>query len=454
MTPTPTPGADDERVIALVARHGWNATAFQTLKSGCTFFFDGDDACVAYVDTGTAWVAAGAPLAPAERIRDVTRAFVDAAARAGRRSCFFATEPRFMELVGDTVASIAIGEQPAWDPRRWPDLVRGHRSLREQLRRARAKGVVVRRVILDQEGAELRASLEQLSRRWLATRGMASMTFLVRLDPFALGARQALFVAEREGAAVAFAAALPVPARGGWFIEALVRDPRAPNGAGELLVDAVMRWAADDGATWLTLGLAPLAGDVSTPLRAARRGGRLLYDFEGLRAYKAKLRPHAWTSIHLSFPSGRSAPLAVVDALRAFTGDGLLRFAWRSFVRGPSAVIRALAALLVPWTVLIALAPTAHWFGLPAVQWSWVIFDVALTAGIFAWLKRPAARLLTALAVAVSLDAVLTALQAAVWNVHVARAPLDWVVIVIACAGPLAAAVALWGARRRMRAAA
>lgn len=35
------------RVLSLIQRHGWNATAFQTLEAGYAYFFHGDDACVA-----------------------------------------------------------------------------------------------------------------------------------------------------------------------------------------------------------------------------------------------------------------------------------------------------------------------------------------------------------------------------------------------------------------------
>ena len=41
-------------MLGLVARHGWNATAFQTLEAGYRYFFHGSDACVAYIDTGAA----------------------------------------------------------------------------------------------------------------------------------------------------------------------------------------------------------------------------------------------------------------------------------------------------------------------------------------------------------------------------------------------------------------
>src|SRR5262245_16069153 len=71
--------SERERAHALILSHGWNATAFQTLESGYRYFFPNDDACVAYVDTGRAWVAAGAPIAPDVRIADAIDEFLRAA---------------------------------------------------------------------------------------------------------------------------------------------------------------------------------------------------------------------------------------------------------------------------------------------------------------------------------------------------------------------------------------
>src|SRR5882724_3789546 len=118
------------RVLGLVARHGWNATAFQTLEAGYRYFFYGTDACVAYVDTGGAWVAAGAPLAHTGELAEVVSAFVQAARAAGRRSCFFGTEERLRASTAEALRSLNIGEQPSWDPRVWPARLATHRSLR------------------------------------------------------------------------------------------------------------------------------------------------------------------------------------------------------------------------------------------------------------------------------------------------------------------------------------
>ena len=317
------------RAFDLVRRLGRDTVSFQGLESGYDYFFDGDDAVVAYVDTGGAWVAAGGPIAPVERVAVVARRFAEAAEDRGRRTCFFAAE----QGLAEQLSSLQIGEQPVWQAARWDEVLANASSLRYQLRRARKKDVVVRRIDAREleRGTALRRSLDDLELHWQATHRMAPMRFLVQLEPLAFAGERVLFVAERQDRMVGLASAVPVYARKRLFLEDLIRSPSAPNGTVELLVDAVMRAAPPLGMPELTLGLAPLAGGVASWLRFARWIGGPLYDFDGLRAFKAKLRPHAWEPIYLCTPGNRLAALR--DSLRAFAGGSLLGFASRSLFR-------------------------------------------------------------------------------------------------------------------------
>ena len=444
---------DRARALALLRQHGWNATSFQILEPGFSYWFDGDDACVAYLDTGRAWVAAGAPIAEPERAPAAALTFAAAAAARGRCACFFGTEDRFAAAV--PFAAMRIGEQPVWDPAGWDEVLRGARSLREQIRRARAKNVTVRtldpRHLAEPAAAQL-AAVERLIARWEAARPMPPMGFLVQMHLASELAERRFFTATQGEELVGFLSMVPVFARRGWFVEDLVRLPEAPNGSAELLVDAAMRAAAAEGSRYLTLGLAPLAGAVGPWLRIARRTGGPLYDFRGVHAFKAKLRPQAWTPIFISYPRAQLGLAAVYDALAAFARGGLLRFGLRTLLRRPAVLIQALALILIPWTILMAAAPSARWFPSPAVKWGWVAFDAALAPALVSLARRWRRGLDTLLATLVSADAAVTLAQVLGWNLrHGPRDPLTVIVAALSVLAPTLAALLLWIGRRSGR---
>jgi phosphatidylglycerol lysyltransferase len=451
---SPSPEPDDRaRVLSLLRKHGWNATSFQVLERGFRYWFADDDACVAYVDTGRAWLAAGAPIASAARLAEVAAAFCEAARRERRRCAFFAVEERF--AVAPAFRLLHVGEQPVWDPAAWDATVRGSRSLKEQLRRARAKGVRVR--VLDAGEVEstdsaARRGVEALIERWFGSRSMAPMGFLVDVQPFDFASERRYVIAERDGRPVGFAAAVPIYGRGGWFLEDLIREPSAPNGTAELLIDALLRRVAEEGSRYATLGLAPLSGPVRGFLRTARDRAAVLYDFNGLRAFKARLRPARWDPVYLAHPAGSSGTVALYDSLAAFARGSFARFALQTVLRGPAIVVRVLAALLVPWTILLALADRRHWFPNAWVQRGWVLFDVALVVGLFALAARWRRWLGVLLASLVTLDATLTLIEAVVYNLPRSQRASDLMVVALSCLAPASAAVILWsGLRLRAR---
>ena len=438
------------RVLALVQRHGRNTTAFQALEQGFRYAFYGEDACVAYVDTGGAWVAAGAPLAPHERLAAVADAFVEEARTRGRRAILFATETRFAQAA-NAMPSLLVGEQPTWDPTTWDATVRSARSLREQLRRARAKNVTVERLAGGSllPGARARVAIDALVARWLSTRSMAPMGFLVHVEPFSFIEERRLYAAWSGERLVAFLALVPIYGREGFFFEDLLRERDAPNGTAELLFDGAMRELATEGVRYATFGLAPLAGSVERGFALARTWGRPLYDFAGLHAFKQKLRPASWEPVYLSYPRGASSLLATYDVLSAFSRRGLLRFGLETILRGPDVVVRALAATLMPWTLALASVDSARWFPAPWIQWAWVAFDVVLIVGLSALILRWRRALATALAIAITLDASVTAIEALAWNARHLRAPTDVIALLLAVAAPTLAAIVMWNARAR-----
>ncbi|ACY13172.1 DUF2156 domain-containing protein [Haliangium ochraceum] len=440
-----------DAVVALLRRYGRETTSFQTLEPGLSYWLDPDgDACVAYADTGAAWVAVGAPLAEPARRDEVAARFLEAARAAGRRARFFGVEDG--DFGGAAFTCQHVGEQPCWDPRAWPEVLRKKRSLREQLRRARAKGVRVRRLAaaeLSDRGNPIRRELDALVAEWQGAREMAPMGFVVQIALDLLPEERRVFVAEFSGQVVAFLGAVPVYARGGWFFEDVLRRGGAPNGTVELLIDHAMRALAEDGCDYVTYGLAPLARTPSPVLGWIRDHTRWLYHFDGLRAFKDKFQPAAWQPVYLAYPRRERGLRATVDLLAAFACGSFARFGWATLVHRAAAVTRWLAWLLLPWTALLIAADSARWFPSPAVKAAWIAYDLLLFTGLLSLARRWRPRLATALAGGAALDFSLGSVQAGLYNAERVRGPVDLLFLVLALGAPLFAALFLWSARHR-----
>jgi phosphatidylglycerol lysyltransferase len=447
--PGPTRPAFD-----LIRRFGTDAVSFLAFESSMRLWFDveaggASEGVVAFNDTGTAWIAAGRPVAEASRVPQVAARFVQSARENGRRACFFATESGAI----DGFARLLLGEQPVWEPAGWPAMLASHRRLREQIRRPRAKGVTVRRVEAYElePGGPLRRRVESLAREWLATRRMVPMGFLVAVEPFHNAAEHRYFVAERHGQVVEFLSAVPVYARRGWLIEDVLRGPHVPNGTTEALIDAVMRDVAD--SEFVTLGLAPLTGAIPPWLRIARFVTSPFFDFDSLRRFRQRLRPSRWEAIWLLYPRSDAPWVAVIESLRAFAGGSLARFALRSFARGPSGPPWALALPLVPWTLLLAvlaLAGRSDLVGFSrAALFAWVAFDALLTVQLMRSARQPRPGRLAVCAAAALVDAGVSIPHLVVGGFGRAFAP-----ILLRGLGALApcfgAAVLIWSAAKEI----
>lgn len=317
-----------QRVLRLLKLFGYTANSFQVLQRQFEYWFSGDNACVAYVDTGLAWVAAGAPIAETRSLHRVALEFIHRGEALGRRVAFFGTESRFIDLTG--FRSLRVGLQPSFKAGDWPAQVGLRRNLHRQLRRARAKGVCTEPLnVSNSDGRSFEVSqrgIETLIDQWLASKRLPPLGFLTNVQPFSFPDERRYFIAHAEKRLVGVAVMVPIYARRGWLLENLIRSPHAPNGTAESLIDAAVTYAHDAGDAFVTLGLTPLSGDVARCLRAAKHLGAWLYDFSGLEQFRVRLKPTTWSPVFLSFAHTHTAPLAVYDSLVAFAHGDLLQF--------------------------------------------------------------------------------------------------------------------------------
>lgn len=300
--------ADLDRARELVLAQGWNATAYQILNPGIRYWFSSSHAAVVgYSRRERVLLAAGAPVCE-ERILPAVCDEFEAFARSQRcRVCYVCAERRLKQALPH-YGAMAMGAQPAWNPRVWPKVVHRHASLRAQLYRARNKGVEI--AAMDSEQAARDVELWRVLSDWVEGRRLPPLHFLVEpaiLDGVMRDRR--VLVAHRDGLPVAFLVASPVPARRGYLVELLARSGAAPNGTSELLIDAAMQRLGSEGCEYVTLGLVALAHAADPELdrnpllirkmmRFARVHANRFYNFRGLERFRLKMDPERWEVVY------------------------------------------------------------------------------------------------------------------------------------------------------------
>jgi phosphatidylglycerol lysyltransferase len=254
------------------------------------------------------------------------------ARRRGCRVCYVCAEERLNALfrTASDHAAVALGAQPVWNPRTWPDIVRSRSSLRAQLHRAANKGVTVEGAASEIAAAD--PGLREVLREWLHGRSLPPLHFLV--EPHVLDgvlADRIVLVARQQGTPVAFLVASPAPARTGYLIELLARTSAAPNGTSELLIDAAMRRFAAGGCDYVTLGLVALAHAADEQIRGkpgwlrplmyfARAHANRFYNFHGLEQFRVKMVPERWETVYAISNEPRFSPATLYAMGAAFSG--------------------------------------------------------------------------------------------------------------------------------------
>ena len=327
-----------ERARRIVLEFGWNTTSYQILNPGIERWFAPTvDAVVGYVRANGRRVAAGAPICLKENLSEAAAGFESDAARNNERVCYFCAEARLESIYAgsENHSKFLLGAQPVWQPKNWAEIIKTNKSLRAQVNRAGNKGVKVAE--WSTEKSRNNPLLVECLHEWLASKGLPPLAFLVEPDTLSRLADRRIFVAECGEKVVGFLLLSPVAQRNGWLFEQFIHRPGlAPNGTVELMIDTAMRVLAEDGYDYATLGLAPLSkrADIKpfqNPLWLRlllawlRKHGQRFYNFDGLDAFKAKLRPERWEPVFAVANEPRISPRTLYAIASAFSGNAPIR---------------------------------------------------------------------------------------------------------------------------------
>jgi len=348
MTENPAVAQARELVLAF----GWNSTSFQIVNPGIKRWFSDDgEAVVGYVPAAGFRLVAGAPVCRLDRMPEIVAAFELDAKRCDQKVCYFCAESRLEEATSQSSkhSKFLLGAQPAWNPKDWRRLVENHKSVRAQLNRARNKGVAVTEYSTERASGDDR--LDKCLHQWLASKPLPPLHFLVEPETLKRLQNRRIFVAERQDEVVGFVTLSPVAQRQGWLFEQFPHRPGAPNGTVELMIDAAMWAIAADGCDYATLGLAPLSRRAEVEpfhnplwldivLAWLRKHGQRFYNFDGLDAFKAKLKPDVWEPVFAVSNESRVSFQTLYAIASAFSGNAPFRMLSGGLVKAAATEFR------------------------------------------------------------------------------------------------------------------
>ncbi|GAA4018625.1 DUF2156 domain-containing protein [Deinococcus rubellus] len=320
--------------LAWHQQFGYNPSSLGALGAE-VFTASGIEGGLGYHSAGRAWIGTGDPLCDPNDQAALLAAFVVGARRAGKLPLLLPVTARLAAAAPPSLRAVTLGATPYLDLQRWSPAGNRGKMLRGNLGKARRLGVSCQRAA---PTPVFQAECTALMQSWQAQRRAgAVLGWVFDLDPFAWAADKRYFLArDQTGQAAAFLAASPLPARGGWYLEDIIRRPDAPDGtAAALVAHALSELRGEEGAQLATLGAVPLClprrsdvgVQVSRSLEALLYAARPLlshwYNFDGLRQFKNQFAPTFWENEYLLLPGRRSLPGAALGLLRATLPGGL-----------------------------------------------------------------------------------------------------------------------------------
>ncbi len=333
-------------LLRLQTLYGYNAHSLVSIAPGAMLWSTPEiDGAIIYSEFGRVWLAAGEPLARPEDKPALARQFAEHARRYNRVVAFVPATTSFARSIESRdFTAVKVGAAPYFDLKTWGPRGDSAKKMRAEVNQARRAGVTVES--LKHIDGDIKQEAADLCLRWLGNRRAAtSFGWLVALDPFRHADHKKYFVARASGKLVGFLGASPIPARKGWYLEDVLRQPDAPAGTATLLVFEALQALKEDGAELATLGTAPLADDgsneisaehpvVTRALQIAAKRFSGLYNFEGLRRFKSKFVPSWWESEYVVAQRGTAIPPRVANAIiHAVVPRGLPQLLTRQAVR-------------------------------------------------------------------------------------------------------------------------
>ena len=325
-----------DRALKIHESHGSGTSPLMVAAGDKSIFFTGERSFAAYRVVGSYLVVFSDPTVPQGEERDFLEALMALAHEMDRRLVFYQVAPFWLPLLHDHGFSFfKLGEEAILDLERFSLEGTRWKHFRSAVNRLEGREGYTFAVVPPSEVADHLPELRRLSDDWLSSREAREKQFSIgSFNEDYLSRFPCALALDASGKAIAFANILTGPGRQELSIDLMRHAAAAPEGIMDFLFVKLLLWGKAEGYRSFNFGMAPLAsvGEVSGARFWERlahllfRHGEGLYNFRGLRAYKAKYHPR-WVPRYMAYPEFWEWPLAVVQVSVLIAGG------WRSFLQ-------------------------------------------------------------------------------------------------------------------------
>lgn len=299
--PPPMPDDEDIDQVKMVVEKASTPQAWLALlRDKHILWNEARTAFLMYGVAGKQWVVMGEPVGEPAEAAALCWTLKDIAAMANARLSIYQVGPKLLPLMIDLgMRPFKIGEEALVDVGSFELSGKKGYGFRQTLKRFEGLGAAFEVLEGDAIDAQM-AELKAVSDAWLKSKNAKEKRYslgsfkseYMRLTPVA--------VVRIGGEIKAFANLWPTEDRTVLTLDLMRYAPDSPPSVMEYLFLQLIAYAREHGYMHFSLGLAPFAGLEANPLSSAwhriatvvyQLGGEF-YNFQGLRAYKEKFKPH------------------------------------------------------------------------------------------------------------------------------------------------------------------
>lgn len=334
---------EQTNALQLTHRYGKNSISYFALEHGKSYFFSSSGkSVISYVLEGRVVVVVGDPIGPEEEAEEVIQQFIDFCREQDWTMVFWQVRKVLLDLYRAAgLHCLKIGEDAVVETKTFTLAGKAMANVRSSAKRAEKEGLHIafyRGRVLD---AEQLAQMEGISQAWLAKKGGSEMGFSMgRFEKYGDCEQVTAVVVSECNRVHAFVTFVPVYGRNGWALDLMRRAEQAAPGTMELLLAGSIEHLKANGASVVSLGLAPV-NTVSTIDESFLQSSievfnRLLGNEEknkSLFNFKKKFQP-TWESRYLIYSSTLTLPMVSWALYHAHQRDSSLLKALYREVKG------------------------------------------------------------------------------------------------------------------------